>query len=141
MEFLEPERFKQLYPIASMQRNGGRVTLSSNYPVSWIGKNALNSMFNIEMAVTRQRAGDKNYSTQARASERLSVDQASRAYTVDAAWQIRMENIIGTLEPGEKADVVMLDRDPYLSDPYTPHTIKVYLTVSNGRVVYDRDQL
>ena len=98
-------------------------------------------MFNTEMAVTRQRAGDKNYSVQARARERLSVDQASRAYTVDAAWQIRMENIISTLEPREKADLVVLDRNPYLSDPYNLHTIKVHLTVSNGRVVYDRDQL
>ena len=60
MEFLEPERFEQLHPVASIQRNGGRVTLSSDYPVSWIGKNALNSMFNIEIAVTRQRVGDKN---------------------------------------------------------------------------------
>ena len=134
LEFLEPERFEH-YPIAPIQRNGGRVTPSTDYEVSWIGKNALSSMFNIEMAVTRQRAGDKNYSVQARASERLSVDQASRAYTLDAAWQIRMENIIGTLELGEKADLVVLDRDPYLSDPYNLHTIKVYLTVSNGRVV------
>ena len=141
IEFLEPERFEQLYPIASIQRNGSRVTLSSDYPVSWIGKNALSSMFNIEMAFTRQRANDKNYSVQARASERLSVDHASSAHTVDAAWQIRMENIIGTLEPGERADLVVLDRDPYLRDPYNLHTIKVYLTVFNGRVVYYRDQL
>ena len=38
MEFLEPERFEQIYPIASIQRNGGRVTPSTDYQVSWIGK-------------------------------------------------------------------------------------------------------
>ena len=105
--------------------------------MSWIGKDALNPMFNIEMAVTRQRAGDKHYPIQARANERLSVDQAIRAHTVDAAWQIRMEDMIGTLEPGKKADLVVLDRDPYLSDPYAIHSIEVDLTVSNGRLVYE----
>jgi predicted amidohydrolase YtcJ len=140
MEFLGPQRFEQLYPLASIQRNGGRVTLGSDYPVSWIGKDALNPMFNIEMAVTRQRAGDKNYPVQARASERLSVDQAIRAHTVDAAWQIRMEDIIGTLEPGKKADLVVLDRDPYTSDPHTIHAIEVDLTISNGRLVFSKNQ-
>lgn len=136
MEFLGPERFEQLYPLASIQRNGGRVTLGSDYPVSWIGKDALNPLFNIEMAVTRQRAGDKDYPVQARASERLSVDQAIRAHTVDAAWQIRMEDIIGTLEPGKKADLVVLDKDPYLTDPYQIHDIGIDVTMSNGRLVY-----
>ena len=141
MEFLGPERFEQLYPLASIRRNGGRVTLGSDYPVSWIGKDALNPLFNIEMAVTRQRAGDKLYPVQARASERLSVDQAIRAHTVDAAWQIRMEDMIGTLEPGKKADLVVLDRDPYLSDSYAIHKIEVDLTVSNGRLVYEKNEL
>jgi predicted amidohydrolase YtcJ len=136
MEFLGPERFEQLYPLASIQRNGGRVTLGSDYPVSWIGKDALNPLFNIEMAVTRQRAGDKDYPVQARANERLSVDQAIRAHTVDAAWQIRMEDIIGTLEPGKKADLVVLDKDPYLADPYHIHDIGIDVTMSNGRLVY-----
>ena len=136
MEFLGPERFEQLYPLASIQRNGGRVTLGSDYPVSWIGKDALNPLFNIEMAVTRQRAGDKGYPVQARANERLSVDQAIRAHTVDAAWQIRMEDIIGTLEPGKKADLVVLDKDPYLTDPYQIHDIGLDVTMSNGRLVY-----
>ena len=97
-------------------------------------------MFNIEMAVTRQRAGDKDYPVQARVNERLSVDQAIRAHTVDAAWQIRMEDIIGTLEPGKKADLVVLDRDPYLSDSYAIHRIEVELTVSNGRLVYEKNK-
>ena len=136
MEFLGPERFEQLYPLASIQRNGGRVTLGSDYPVSWIGKDALNPLFNIEMAVTRQRAGDKDYPVQARANERLSVDQAIRAHTVDAAWQIRMEDISGTLEPGKKADLVVLDKDPYLTDPYQIHDIGLDVTMSNGRLVY-----
>ena len=138
MEFLGPARFEQLYPLASIHRNGGRVTLGSDYPVSWIGKDALNPMFNIEMAVTRQRAGTPDYPVQARASERLSVDQAIRAHTIDAAWQIRLEDEIGSLEAGKKADLVVLESDPYTADPYSIHAISVDLTISNGRVVFER---
>ena len=138
MEFLGPTRFEQLYPLASIHRNGGRVTLGSDYPVSWIGKDALNPMFNIEMAVTRQRAGTPDYPVQARENERLSVDQAIRAHTIDAAWQIRLEDKIGSLEVGKKADLVVLESDPYTADPYSIHAIEVDLTISNGRVVFER---
>ena len=138
MEFLGPARFEQLYPLASIHRNGGRVTLGSDYPVSWIGKDALNPMFNIEMAVTRQRAGTPDYPVQSRANERLGVDQAIRAHTIDAAWQIRLEDEIGSLEAGKKADLVVLESDPYTADPYSIHAISVDLTISNGRVVFER---
>lgn len=141
MEFLGPERFEQLYPLASIHRNGGRVTLGSDYPVSWIGKDALNPMFNIEMAVTRQRAGTPDYPVQARENERLSVDQAIRAHTIDAAWQIRLEHEIGSLEVGKKADLVVLESDPYTIDPYGIHAIGVDLTISNGRVVFERGNI
>jgi len=140
MEFLGPERFEQLYPLASIHRNGGRVTLGSDYPVSWIGKDALNPMFNIEMAVTRQRAGTPDYPVQARANERLSVDQAIRAHTIDAAWQIRLEDEIGSLEAGKKADLVVLDTDPYTANPYRIHAIRIDLTISNGRIVHSKEE-
>ena len=125
-------------PLASILRHGGKVTLGSDYPVSWIGKDALNPMFNIEMAVTRQQAGNPEVPVQARVSERLSVDQAIRAHTSDAAWQLRLEDQIGTLEVGKLADIVVLDRDPYISDPYSIHSIKVDYTFSDGRLIYRR---
>ena len=138
MEFLGPDRFEQLYPLASILRNGGRVTLGSDYPVSWIGKDALNPLFNIEMAVTRQRAGDSSYPIQSLVSERLSVDQAIRAHTVDAAWQIGLEEQIGTIEVGKLADIVVLERDPYFAPIHSLHEIRVDHTFSGGREVFKR---
>lgn len=138
LRYLGMGRFNQMYPLASILRHGGKVTLGSDYPVSWIGKDALNPMFNIEMAVTRQLAGNPEVPVQARVSERLSVDQAIRAHTSDAAWQLRLEDQIGTLEVGKLADIVVLDRDPYASDPYAIHTIKVDYTFSDGKLVFTR---
>ena len=138
LRYLGEGRFNQMYPLASILRHGGKVTLGSDYPVSWIGEDALNPMFNIEMAVTRQQAGNPEVPVQARVSERLSVDQAIRAHTSDAAWQLRLEDQIGTLEVGKLADLVVLDRDPYTSDPYQIHTIKVDYTFSDGKAVFSR---
>ena len=138
LNYLGEDRFQQMYPLASILRHGGRVTLGSDYPVSWIGKDALNPMFNIEMAVTRQQAGNPAVPVQARIAERLSIDQAIRAHTSDAAWQLRLEQDIGTLEVGKLADIVVLERDPYASDPYEIHKIRVVHTFSDGRLVYSR---
>ena len=138
LEYLGPERFEQLYPLASIRRNGAKVTLGSDYPVTWIGVDALNPMFNIEMAVTRQRAGDPDYPVQSLVSERLSVDQALRAHTVDAAWQIGLEEQIGTIEVGKLADIVVLERDPYFAPIHSLHEIRVDHTFSGGREVFKR---
>ena len=126
--------------MASILRHGGRVTLGSDYPVTWIGEDALNPLFNIEMAVTRQRAGQSDYPIQSLVSERLSVDQAIRAHTSDAAWQLRLEDQIGTLEVGKQADLVILAEDPYLTPVHEIHAIPIDLTVSDGRVVFERSQ-
>lgn len=138
LEYLGRARFMQLYPLASIRRYGARITLGSDYPVTWIGEDALNPMFNIEMAVTRQRAGDPDYPIQPKLAERLSVDQAIRAHTSDAAWQLRLEDQIGTLEVGKQADLVVLDRDPYRTPPAQIHSILVEQTYSDGRLVYSR---
>ena len=49
-------------------------------------------------------------------------------------------NLLYCREPGKKADLVVLDLDPYLSDSCTLRAIKVNVTLSNGRLVCDGDQ-
>ena len=44
------------------------------------------------------------------ADERIPVEAALRAVTIDAAWQCRMDNIVGSLEPGKYADLTLLRR-------------------------------
>jgi len=138
LEYLGHDRFQQLYPIASIRRHGAKITLGSDYPVTWIGQDALNPLFNIEMAVTRQQAGNSDYPIQAKISERLSVDQAIRAHTIDAAWQLGLEDDIGSLELNKLADFVVLDDDPYTVPIHQLHRIKVNRTYSDGRLIYER---
>jgi len=55
----------------------------------------------------------------------LTVDQALRAITVNAARQIGLEDAIGTLEKGKEADLTILESDPYKTDPEKITAIKV----------------
>lgn len=51
------------------------------------------------------------------AEQAMSLDQALRAHTIDAAYGLRRDHEIGSLEAGKFADLVELSKDPYLADP------------------------
>jgi predicted amidohydrolase YtcJ len=72
--------------------------------------------------------------------ERITVEEALRAYTVAGAFAEFAEAEKGTLEPGRLADLVVVDRDLLSLRPERIRDAKVLLTVVGGRVVYDRRQ-
>ncbi len=63
---------------------------------------------------------------------RLSLDQALRAVTIDAARAIRMEDEIGSIAVGKKADFTVLTEDPYLVPIEKLHRIPISATVFEG---------
>ena len=71
------------------------------------------------------------------ASERLSVEALVRGFTIDAAYQLHMEDEIGSIEVGKKADLAVLDQDIFSIDPYAIHRTKVVLTMLDGAIVYE----
>ena len=68
--------------------------------------------------------------------ERVGIWDALRAITIEAAWQIREEDLKGTIEPGKLADLVILDADPTTVDTDALLTISVVETLKAGRAVY-----
>jgi len=70
-------------------------------------------------------------------NERISLEQAFKVYTTYAAYASGEEKIKGTLTPGKLADMVVLDRDPWETDPDQIAGIGVEMTIVNGRIVYD----
>ncbi len=60
-----------------------------------------------------------------------------RGYTIDAAYQLHMEDEIGSLEVGKKADLVVLDRNLFETDTYEIHETGVLMTLMDGEVVYE----
>ena len=70
--------------------------------------------------------------------ERISVMQALRAVTIDAAHQHFQEDDRGSLETGKLADLVILSSNP-LDDPESIDEIEVLETIIGGRRVYERE--
>lgn len=70
--------------------------------------------------------------------EALRIEEALRAQTAHAAWVGFQEHQLGTLTVGKLADVVVLGDDPLHCDPARFHHLPVDLTISGGRVVYER---
>ena len=91
----------------------------------------------IEMAVTRQKYGQKEDRVLEEKTERVTVRQAVEAYTINAAYQLHMEEKLGSLEEGKYADLIVLDQDIFQCDPYDIHKTRILMTVFNGEVVYD----
>lgn len=65
-----------------------------------------------------------------------SVDEALHAYTSNAAWLGHAENMVGSLEPGKKADIVMLSND-ILDKPSNISKARTALTVFDGEVIFE----
>jgi len=68
--------------------------------------------------------------------ERITLDQALKAYTIDSAYVLDLEDKVGSLEVGKLADVVVLEKDLYKIPPSDISTTKVMLTMMNGNVTY-----
>ena len=71
--------------------------------------------------------------------EHLTMEEMIEAFTIEGAYTIFREDLIGSLEVGKKADLIILDRDVFevaKTDPMTIHDTKVVLTLMNGEVVW-----
>jgi hypothetical protein len=66
----------------------------------------------------------------------ISILDALKAMTIHAAWQIKMENKIGSITPGKYADFVILDQNPLIVAPEALKDIQVLRTIVNGNVVF-----
>ena len=87
----------------------------------------------IQAAITRE-----SYSGVVSGPDQIvSREEAIRAYTINGAWQDKMEKEKGSIEKGKFADFVILDGDPMTDEAHTLGNIKVLMTVVGGKVVYD----
>jgi predicted amidohydrolase YtcJ len=96
----------------------------------------LNPWPGVQTAVTRQTS-DGNPPAGFVPEQRLSVEEAIRAYTLGAAFAGHREATEGSLEPGKLADFIVLDRDLFRIGASEIANTQVLLTVVGGRVVYE----
>ncbi len=70
--------------------------------------------------------------------ERLSVEEALKLYTINAAFASFEEDVKGSIEVGKLADFVVLNEDPFEVDPNRIKDIEVLMTIIGGKVVYSK---
>lgn len=122
-----PERGEQWMPAGSAVAAGMRISLHNDPPVT-----PEEPLRNIAVAVTRTAPSGRVLG----AEQRLTVEQAIRAQTIDAAWQLFADNVIGSIEVGKYADLVVLSADPRAVAPETIADLQVRATFLAGRQVY-----
>ena len=95
----------------------------------------LNPVLGIYAAVTRRTLDGKNANGWI-PEQRITVEEAVRAYTLGSSFAEFQEGSKGTLTPGKLADIVMLSQDVFTIEPREIEKVKVVLTIMDGRIVY-----
>lgn len=124
------ERMARFTPVRDALEAGARVVIGSDWPVvpsmsPWVA---------METLVTRETPGGS--ATSLAPSQKISVEQALRLMTVNAANQLGIGDRVGTLEPGRQADLIVIDRDIFAIPPREIHQTRVLRTIIKGREVY-----
>lgn len=122
-----PERAEGLMPIGSALRAGHRVSLHADSPMYPPEPFRL-----MRTAVTRRTRGGEVIGQ----SEAISIEQALRAITIDAAWHLFADDRVGSLTPGKHADLTVVDRNPLASEPDALDEIRVLETWLSGIRVF-----
>jgi predicted amidohydrolase YtcJ len=127
-----PERVKTTYAFRSLMDSGATVCFGSDWPVA-----PLSPLTGIYAAVTRRTIDGKNPDGWL-PEQKVTVAQAVKAYTVNAAYAEGEEQIKGAIKPGLLADIVVLSDDIFHIDPVQIQSTSVDLTIVGGKIIYQR---
>ncbi|HQY66569.1 MAG TPA: amidohydrolase [Pyrinomonadaceae bacterium] len=129
---IDEKRLRGAYAFRTLLDTGAVLAFGSDSPVA-----PLNPLFGVYAAVTRRTLDDKNPNGWI-PEQKISVDEAVRAFTWGSAYGEFQENVKGTLEIGKLADMVILSDDIFTIDPVKIKDAKVLMTIVDGRVVFEK---
>ncbi len=128
---LGAKRSRTSYAWRSMLDAGAPLAFGSDWPVA-----PLSPLLGIYAAVTRATLDGKHPQGWV-PEERLTVEEALRAYTTGSAFAAFEESEKGTISPGKLADLVVLSDDIFTIPPARIQDVSVKMTVVGGKVVYE----
>jgi predicted amidohydrolase YtcJ len=127
-----PERIKTTYAFRSLLDQGARLAFGSDWTVA-----PLDPILGIYAAVTRRTLDGKHPEGWV-PEQKITVEEALRAYTAGNAYAVFAEQKRGKLTPGYLADIVILDRDLTTAQPETLKDAQVTMTLVGGKSVYTK---
>ena len=122
---LGPERADEMVRLGDLNRAGIRWSLHSDMPMA-----PADPLFLMWCAVNRLTGSGRV----AGPDQRVTAEQALRGVTIEAAWSLKLEDELGTLSPGKRANLTVLADNPLTVDPAAIRDIAVRATVMEGRV-------
>ena len=130
---LGPVRIQGAYAWRKLLETGARIANGSDFPVEHP-----NPFYGLHASVTRQDQRNEPPGGWY-AEENMSLVEALASFTIDAAYAGHQEGELGSLEPGKKADFIMLDRDIFVVSPTELWQTQVYETWVNGVKITDKN--
>jgi predicted amidohydrolase YtcJ len=123
-------RSKYAYLFKTMVTSGARLIFGSDAPVE-----TPNPFLGIHAAVTRSRPGDSSSSTGWYPDEKLTLAQALEAYSITPAVVAGRSKQFGSLTAGSKADLIVLEQDPFNLPPSELYTVSPSAVMVDGNWV------
>ena len=120
-----PERAERMNACATALASGVPLAIHSDAPVTPLGP-----LFTAWCAVNRLTASGRVLG----ASERIGVDDALRTITLGAAYTLKLDGEIGSIESGKRADFAVLEDDPLKIGGEKLKDVRVWGVVQGGRV-------
>lgn len=126
-----PARYRTIYRPRSVLDGGATISFGTDWPAaSWFS--TFKPLEAIETAVTRQSVGQPDMDVLEPADERLDLAQALAAATLGPARQLRLDHLVGSIEPGKRADLVVLGANLFDVEPHRIAATTVDMTMMNG---------
>ena len=119
-----PDRAQRMDACATAKQKGVHFVLHSDAPIT-----PINQLHSAWCAVNRLTASGRVLGE----SERIGVYDALHAVTLDAAYTLKMDKDVGSIEPGKMADFTVLEENPFTVDPLKLKEIKIRGTVLGGK--------
>ncbi|MDX1671252.1 MAG: amidohydrolase [Balneolaceae bacterium] len=132
---LDADRLKMAYAFRSLADSGATLVFGSDWYVA-----PADPLGGIFASVTRMTLDGKNPEGWI-PEQKITVEQALRAYTKNAAYASFDEEIKGSLEPGKLADFVVISNDPTRVKPAEIRNIQVERTYVGGKLVFKAKEL
>ena len=129
--FLGPERAGRQYAFRTLHEAGVRLAFASDWSIS-----TADPLMGIEVAVTRRDPGERDAEPFI-PQEALEPEVALRAATAGSAFVNRLDEETGTISVGRRADLVVLDHDPFDPELGGPADARVRMTLVDGEIVFE----
>jgi predicted amidohydrolase YtcJ len=122
-EHLGVERAKWLHPLKTLLNEGIKVAGGSDCPME-----PLNPFLGMQEAVIRESYPE----------QRLTVEEALRMYTLDAAYCSNEETVKGSIEEGKLADITVLSNDPSVVPSTEIKDLKIKMVIIDGKIIFSK---